>query len=421
LESSVRETTINVTGPHAGLTAQPPRAAVTPPAGSVVTSAVSRTISVKINNTGAVTFQQVAVSISAFAAGIGTVNLPTTPDLPKLTIARTQLLAAIHPRTTVTAYMVARLGALPSWLAKDWFDDGFVQPIMQAPVFTRPMYEALDAYDREWLIPGLGTMQQTDLVTILETNPAFIEAFLVGLSDEMSRELLWRGYPTDCRGTYFKRFWTSGQDELAQPIHQFSATPLATHISAAAGGAAGRLVMLVRGELIRRYPHAIMLAQQQIGKDAQGNPTFAVPPAPGTTGSILFHVPLAPDIFLTGFLLTELDLKNAGAAGHPWWFIVSEHPTAPRFGLDLPASPAQAAPAGMTRDQATWANFGARAFGRFLSASGVNLTVKEPPPSAESTVWNAAALHGGATARILLQDPFRAAWDGLKLIGPAKS
>ena len=75
----------------------------------------------------------------------------------------------------------------------------------------------------------------------------------------------------------------------------------------------------------------------------------------------------------------------------------------------------------MTRDQAKWANFGPLAFGRFLSTGAANLTVKEPLPSAETTAWNAAALHGGATARVLLQNPFRAAWDGLKLIGPAKS
>ena len=36
------------------------------------------------------------------------------------------------------------------------------------------------------------------MVTLLSTNDEFTEAFLVGLSDEMGRELLWRQYPTDC-------------------------------------------------------------------------------------------------------------------------------------------------------------------------------------------------------------------------------
>ena len=52
----------------------------------------------------------------------------------------------------------------------------------------------------------------------------------------MGRELLWRGYPTDQRGTYFRRFWTPEQNELAQDLHRFTPTPLGTHLVDAAGG-----------------------------------------------------------------------------------------------------------------------------------------------------------------------------------------
>ena len=44
-----------------------------------------------------------------------------------------------------------------------------------------------------------------------QTNNRFIEAYLVGLNHEMARELLWREYPTDQRGTYFSSFWTGGR------------------------------------------------------------------------------------------------------------------------------------------------------------------------------------------------------------------
>ena len=71
------------------------------------------------------------------------------------------------------------------------------------------MYEALDRYDRDWLIRDCGQIPYTDFVTLLFTNPAFTEASWSGLSDEMGRELFWRGYPTDQRGTYFRRFWES--------------------------------------------------------------------------------------------------------------------------------------------------------------------------------------------------------------------
>jgi hypothetical protein len=409
---------IAVRGPLAGVSTLAPPAILMPSLRDTVT----HTISVVVNRTGSTTLLEAANTFSQFAVGIGTRSLPADTALPQLAVDKGTLLAAIHPKTTVTAYMVARLGTLPSWLASDWFSDGYVQPIMQAPVFERPMYEALDAYNRDWFIPGLGQIHETDIVTVLQTNPAFVETFIVGLSDEMGRELLWRGYPTDSRGTYFKRFWSADRDELSQPIHLFSHTALGTHISPWAGGASGRLVMLVRGELIRRYPHAIMLAQQQIAKDAvTHHPTFAVPPAPGAPGSILFHVPLTPDIILTGFMLTRLDVQNADASGPPWWFIIAEHPTAPRFGLQLAELPLAAT---ISRDQAAWSSFGPLRLGRFLPTGSAAVKVTEPtypdqpPHPPVITDWNAAQLHGGGVARVLLRDPFRAAWSGLKLITP---
>ena len=120
------------------------------------------------------------------------------------------------------------------------------------------MYEAVDAYNREWLVPGLGTIDKPDFVTLLVTNPVYTEALLVGLSDEMGRELLWRGYDTDQRGTYFFRFWDAFNDELAAPIHAFGSTALGTHLGGASAGS--RVVLVIRGELLRRYPDAIIAA-----------------------------------------------------------------------------------------------------------------------------------------------------------------
>src|SRR4030095_15546968 len=98
-------------------------------------------------------------------------------------------------------------------------------------------------------------------LAVLFPNPAFTEAFLVGLSDEMGRELLWRGYPTDQRATYFWRFWNPSKDELPKAIHQFSRTPLGAHV-AEGGGDSGHVVMVVRGELVRRYPDLMAVAKR---------------------------------------------------------------------------------------------------------------------------------------------------------------
>ena len=48
---------------------------------------------------------------------------------------------------------------------------------------------------------------EPDSVTLLETNQRFIESYMVGLNHEFARELLWREYPTDQRGSYFRQFW----------------------------------------------------------------------------------------------------------------------------------------------------------------------------------------------------------------------
>ena len=69
----------------------------------------------------------------------------------------------------------------------------------------------------------------------------------------MGRELLWRDYPTDQRGTYFFRFWDPDGDELGQRIHAFTPTPLGTHLKSSVGGAEGRVVLTIRGEIGRAH------------------------------------------------------------------------------------------------------------------------------------------------------------------------
>ena len=55
----------------------------------------------------------------------------------------------------------------------------------------------------------------------------------------------------------------------------------------------------------------------------------------------------------------------------------------------------------------------------FLSTVGATLTILEPD-GGETTQWNAATLTGAGAARVLLQNPFRAAWHASKLLTPAK-
>lgn len=272
------------------------------------------------------------VPIDRLRAGVGdlladgALDLPVTPARTALVVDRTSLLQRLAPGRTVTDQLLGRL-QLPTHVAPDWFADRRVQPIMAAPVFVRDMYEALDHYDRDWLIPGLGTLPADDCVSLLSTNDRFVEAFLIGLSDEMGRELLWRGYPTDQRGTYFRRFWRSDSDELVGSIHAWTPTPLGAHVTMGGSVTDGRVVLLVRGEIVRRYPDLITIAARPTGSDAQGRPLLPQDDSdPARVAPILFSAFLPSDTMLVGF-----DLTVARARAEGWWFLIGEHPTAPRF------------------------------------------------------------------------------------------
>ena len=81
-----------------------------------------------------------------------------------------------------------------------------LEPMMDTPTFPQPMYEALRDLSHDHIFPGLEHVPP-NTVQLLQTNDQFIESFMVGLNNELGRELLWRGYPTDQRGTSFRQFW----------------------------------------------------------------------------------------------------------------------------------------------------------------------------------------------------------------------
>ena len=178
-----------------------------------------------------------------------------TPPMP-LPDPKAALLHSLDPAQTLKARMQASLR-----LANNAAPSGDpLAPIMDAPEFPQPMYEALRELSQAWLFPGLEQVPP-NTVALLETNPAFVEAFLVGLNAEMSRELLWRNYPTDQRGTSFRHFWDtsagSAQHDDIQPIHLWGTYQPPRHQRAHRGTAgpapAGRAVTPVseRGGLCR--------------------------------------------------------------------------------------------------------------------------------------------------------------------------
>ncbi len=212
-----------------------------------------------------------------------------------------------------------------------------------APSFPQPMYEPLRDCAPDLLLPGMDLVP-SNTIALLKTNPALIEAYLVGLNHEMSRELLWRGFPTDQRGTYFRQFWDAGGEELptndAERESRFDITKITSWAAdsrlgshSARGSAVGQMVLLIRGDLLRRYPRAMVYALESVWS-AEGTRREL-----GTTERYpIFRATQSPDITMLGFPLTENQVRGADnkAGGHPgWFFVLQEQPTEPRFGMDV--------------------------------------------------------------------------------------
>lgn len=208
-----------------------------------------------------------------------------------------------------------------------------------APEFGTPMSELLADYFPRFLLPGMDRIERNS-IAILETTAAFVEAFMVGLNHEMGRELLWRRFPTDLRGSCFRTFWDRGvrsgtpTAEAPKDITPIAGWPsnsaLGTHSPTGNASDSEASVFLIRGDLLQRYPRAVLYIQRAVW--SQGARVLG-------DGERLpsFHVAGPPGIVMVGFDLAANTLRGAddettGDAG--WFFVLQELPGEPRFGLD---------------------------------------------------------------------------------------
>lgn len=136
-------------------------------------------------------------------------------------------------------------------------------PIKAYPIFPEPTYYYLRDIADEFILPGIEELPD-DTISMFKGNPAFIESYLCGMNTEMGRELLWREYPTDQRGAYFKKFWdssTSAEDIVkdnffdVQSIHCWNNELGKNHMVSADGKSKGDLLFFaIKGDLMKLYP-----------------------------------------------------------------------------------------------------------------------------------------------------------------------
>jgi len=282
--------------------------------------------------------------------------------------------ATLHPDRSLPRLILDRI------LLPDRFFDRFkaerFDEVMNYPRFDLPMYKPLVDLSKEYFLPNINLIEP-DSITLLETNQKFIEAYMVGLNHEMARELLWREYPTDQRGSYFRQFWDvssylpeTGEDlatlkerlrDIPELHHWTPESALGDHDNREVGGAKEEeLVLVIRGELLKKYPTAVIyahLAKWQMKKNPDGpgevidnskeRDLADIPPgmedAPPRTivKTPLYSAKIDPDIYFFGFDLTA-EVAKGSDGSHPgdedkpgWFFVIKERPGEPRFGLDL--------------------------------------------------------------------------------------
>ena len=276
-------------------------------------------------------------------------------DVPGATSA---VLAGLRSDETIPRQLLTGV-RLPDRLRP--FAEQFTEA-MAYPVIDLPMYRSLLDMSTDTFMPNLDLVPANS-ITLLASNREFIEAFMVGLNHEIARELLWREYPTDQRGTPFRQFWDprtglplpqetpdQRRERLydIRPIHTWGlAGILGQNASLQPGGQQGDdLVLVIRGELLRKYPTAAIYAikaRWPLGPDGQPDLTqerelVDIPddedPPRDLVRLPLYEAKVDPDIYLLGF-----DLGADEARGHlpddaGWFFVLKERPGDPRFGVD---------------------------------------------------------------------------------------
>jgi hypothetical protein len=338
---------------------------------------------------------------------------PPPPRLPVGDLAKVAR-AGLDPETAVTAAVRGRLTLPPGWAPTDP-----LEPVLAAPDFPAPMYREVAELAPDLLLPGVNRMALNS-VTALGSNPWFVQAFLVGLNHEIARELLWRGYPTDQRGTCFRRFWDragavppktgAAADDITPITGWDPAEGLGVAGVTADGGA--QLVLAVRGELLRRYPRTVIhlaRAEWSGDTDANGDPVPRLA-AGGTEKHPEFGGSLPPDVTFLGFDLSPEAAR--GTAGDPGWYVVfAEPPTEPRLGLD---ETAPTDPTGTWADL-SWSTVQVSANGHVTLGTADPAVTIEPAKDPRDLHFSTAAT-SAQIAAVVEQRPFRVALHARRLL-----
>lgn len=360
------------------------------------------------------------------------IRTPDKPALPAFDVvgAQGKLMRAIDPHVAFPF----RLSAFVRIPGRTFDRPEEIVDAMAHPDFEEATYAYLRDINKELLIPNLQLIPP-DTISLLETNPKFIEAYMVGLNHEMGRELLWREFPTDLRGSYFRQFWevkgvsnpdTPTDAEKLKDIVKIHAWPstsvLGSHKPDPGPNADVRpgekqVVLVIRGELLKRYPNTVIYAQKAFDDDQGNNVIHENELDPSQFQKELkfplFRAEIDPDLRFFGFDLTTDQAKGTDTSRdfpddhRGWFFVIQEVPGEPRFGMDIAYEPTKDSDNDPTNDKNdTWNNLAWNLFGptepAFVQRFPPPVFPKPGHPDLTNHVW---AKNSAEMAYSLFQTP----------------
>ncbi len=254
-------------------------------------------------------------------------NLPTVAAALRAELAPMRALPLRMKHLVVVADSEASTTTLPA-------------PVMASPHFQEAQFDALKRLSFDFVIPNVQGLP-TNSITLFEPNRRFIESFLAGMNHEMARELLWREFPTDLRGTCFDRFWDAGDSLASAPPPDIQ--PMTAWVKKLGENSPRNkppmLVLTIRSELFRQYPRTLVYAQRAVWQTDAGGVRRDLPrrlkdpPADSDLVFPEFTAELLSDIGIYAFALDPAEARGVGTEAG-WFFVLKERPGQPRFGAD---------------------------------------------------------------------------------------
>jgi hypothetical protein len=363
----------------------------------------------------------VAASWPALTAPEPPVVKLTAVDLEDLS---TQVLRELDPESTVTQLYQARMTIDPGFA---WDPADQLEPVMAAPTFPNPMFEPLRELSQDWVFPGLDKVPPNTM-SLLEINRRFVYAYMVGLNHEMAGALLWNGYPTDLRGTHFKHFWdpasyygSAGQTldpstlEDVDPITDWPTTGASSALAMVGKKSplsTNPLVLLLRGDLLARYPNLLVYAAKAKLRTGATDPQDPKQREPDDAHEErpIFGGTLKPDVSFFAFADLTAAKVTGGATDPGWYFILQEQPSETRFNLNT-----DVAQSFSTWEDLAWGDLAGAATVAYIDLDN-NKPTKAPAQSPATWATSTGAGTAADMASITLQKRVRLAVHGSDMV-----